>query len=95
MKASPERATQAVLLEVEDERRRQDVKWGQQNHSPLEWLAVLVEEIAEAQKPANHLHWHPDTEQRLMALCDYREEMVQIAAVAAAAIESIDRNELG
>ena len=34
-----------VLLEVIKERKRQDKKWGIQNHSPLEWLPILAEEF--------------------------------------------------
>ena len=29
------------------ERLNQDKKWGEQNHNPSEWLAILVEEVGE------------------------------------------------
>lgn len=84
-----------VADEVQDERRKQDRKWGPQNHTPLEWMAILVEEVGEAQKEALEYHWrgkyYPDDVERLAR---YRAELVQVAAVAVAAIESLDRNEL-
>lgn len=80
---------------VVDERDKQDRKWGPQNHSPIEWMAILVEEVGEAQKEALEHHWagthYPVDEFRLLRL---RAELVQVAAVAVAAIESLDRNEL-
>lgn len=32
------------------ERAAQDAKWGEQNHSPLKWLAILIEEVGEVGK---------------------------------------------
>ena len=84
-----------VLLAVHDERRKQIEKWGVQNHSPLEWMAILVEEVGEAQKEALEHHWagihYPNDPERLNRL---RMELIQVAAVAVAAVESLDRNEL-
>ena len=88
-------STAIVLIHVEGERHKQDRKWGPQNHSPLEWMAILVEEVGEAQKEALEHHWagthYPADEFRLVRL---RAELIQVAAVAVAAIESLDRNEL-
>lgn len=88
-------ATLHAIRCVTDERGKQLEKWGVQNHSPLEWMAILVEEVGEAQKEALEHHWEgnhypidPDRLQR------YRAELIQVAAVAVAAIESLDRNEL-
>jgi hypothetical protein len=106
-----------VLGEVYDERRRQDEKWGEQNHgffgppgfdprnAVLTWFSnklvdnqedakaivegcakdgtlgfcdILMEEVVEA---LDETH-----------IAKVREELVQVAAVAVAAIESIDRN---
>jgi len=69
-----------LLDEIAAERQRQDRKWGERNHSPLFWLAILQEEIGESAKAI--------LEDDLLA---YRQEMIQVAAVAIAAIESIDR----
>ena len=42
----PDRDWQAVL-DVVAERDRQDAKWGEQNHNPPVWLAILTEEVGE------------------------------------------------
>jgi len=84
-----------VTDEVQDERRKQDRKWGKQNHSPIEWMSILVEEVGEASKEAHEYHFegkhYPADPERLNRL---RAELVQVAAVAVAMIESLDRNEL-
>jgi hypothetical protein len=88
-------ATLHAIRCVTDERGNQLTKWGVQDHSPIEWMAILVEEVGEAQKEALEHHWagthYPVDEFRLIRL---RAELVQVAAVAVAAIESLDRNEL-
>jgi len=71
-----------VLEKIGDERRRQDEKWGEQNHHPLYWMAILQEEVGEAAKAL--------VEKKLD---EYRTELIQCAAVAMAAIESLDRGE--
>lgn len=92
-----------VLSEIGLERSAQDAKWGEQNHPDgtgapwdeklakscriacekaaeegrLTWRHILMEEMAEAFAETNHV-----------AL---RKELVQVAAVAAAWVEAIDR----
>jgi NTP pyrophosphatase (non-canonical NTP hydrolase) len=75
-----------VLTDVAVERARQDLKWGPQNHSPALWLSILTEEVGEVA-----------TEVQDMAFRDklghsYRAELIQVAAVAVAMIESYDRS---
>jgi len=70
-----------VLSEVHFERERQDNKWGVQNHDPYFWYSILGEEFGEIGK----------------ALCEkdfknYREELIQTAAVCVAMLECLDRN---
>ena len=89
-------ATGRIIGEVIDERIRQDAKRGEQNHIPVVWMAILGEEVGEANRAAlealapcgnpigNKLDW----------LRNYRDELIQVAAVAVAAIESLDRNEM-
>jgi NTP pyrophosphatase (non-canonical NTP hydrolase) len=72
--------TDEVLDEVAAERRRQNDKWGEQNHSPERWLTILAEEVGEAA----YSYLEDDRD-------NYRTEMVQVAAVAVAAIEAHDR----
>lgn len=78
-----------ALQEVLAERLRQDAKWGEQNHKPEWWLAILGEEYGEACQAALEAHFKGYA--RHGKLDDYRTELVQVAAVAVAAIESLDR----
>ena len=72
----------SVLNEVAVERAKQDAKWGIQNHSPQKWLVILGEEVGESCRGC----FESD-------LAQYRRELIQVAAVAVAAVESLDRNE--
>lgn len=72
----------AALELVITERQRQDKKWGQQNHDPLNWEPILHEETGEASQEVCRITWdHASTDHWL-------SEMVQVAAVAVAAVES-------
>lgn len=81
-----------VLEEVRQERLRQTELWGEQDHLPIVWMGILMEEVGEAAQQATLHHMHlehvepPTTKRR------YREEMIQVAAVAIAAIEALDRS---
>ncbi len=77
-----------VLSEVRFERERQDRKWGQQNHPPFTWLAILGEEVGESNNAALEAVFGS------MDPKNYREELIQVAAVAVAAVEAYDRNGL-
>ena len=82
-----------VLREVADERYRQDAKWGVQNHHPLSWLAILSEEVGEYAMNVCKSEVVPQPEpfaRRSLAMAA-RRELVQVAAVAVAAIECMDR----
>jgi NTP pyrophosphatase (non-canonical NTP hydrolase) len=74
--------TSAVLMEVLDERVRQDAKWGPSASRPAPGLSVLVEEVGEV---AAEMQEDGDAE-------NYRVELVQVAAVAVAMIEAYDRD---
>lgn len=69
-----------VKADLEMERMRQDAKWGEQNHHPDHWRVILGEELGEMDK--ENLERNGDR---------YREELVQVAAVAVAMLESYDR----
>jgi len=45
-----------IMVEVHEERIRQDAKWGAQHHLPMEWLSILGKEYGEACKAANEAH---------------------------------------
>lgn len=74
---APEPAS--VLAEINRERVKQDAKWGgpqhDDTHVPEDWLSFISVRIAESRT-------HPHK---------YRQNMVEIAALAVAAIESDDR----
>jgi len=75
----------AVLDEVQAERYRQDMKWGEQNHDESYWLGIHMEELGEVAKTIIE----KDAPGRT------REELVQLAATCVAHIEAIDRRYAG
>lgn len=77
---------ETILHEVSLERDNQNAKWGEQNHKPALWLMILGEEVGEVNKAALESLFGGKT------LQEYREELVQVAAVAVAMIECYDRN---
>ena len=78
-----------ALADVLVERMRQDQKWGEQNWDPQTYLSILTEEVGEAAKEANDARWKADP---LKTHLDrFRAEMVQVAAVALAMVECLDR----
>ena len=76
----PTERTSAVLVEVGQERSRQDELWGPPDRDWPMWIVILGEEIGEAC--------------RAVVLDDaelYRTELIHVAAVAVSAIECLDR----
>lgn len=80
-------AVVGVLLEIRRERIKQDAKWGEQNHHPFTYLAVLGEEVGEANQAALQSVYGGK------AWPDYRKGLVHVAAVAVAMIECLDRHD--
>ena len=70
-----------ILANIKNERKKQDEKWGEQNHNIYKWLAILGEEVGEVNKAA--LEGKKN---------EIIEELIQVGAVAVAMIESIKRN---
>ncbi len=83
-----------IYKEITEERLRQDIKWGVQNHNPVEWCAILGEEVGEVNKEALEAHFNLKSHKTINVqnMCDYRKELIQVAAVAIAMIECLDRN---
>ena len=83
---------ESALDMVKAERRRQDSLWGDQsgNH-PFEWISILGEEYGELCEAVNEIFFknaaHPDRGgfEKIV------KEATQVAAVAVAIIESIQR----
>jgi len=93
-----------VLDEVMYERKKQNVKWGEQNHNLTDWIAILTEEVGEASKEAVKFRFRDGlkslkNENRQIVIDDiqetrlknYRKELIQVAAVSVQMIESLDR----
>lgn len=81
-------STEKVLGEVLEERERQDRKWGGPNHDDQHDTATFVQLIED------YAGWA-----RVMAGMDSadkaRQRLIQVAALAVAAVEAIDRRALG
>ena len=74
-----------VYNEIMDERKRQDDKWGEQNHDDYVFAAILGEEVGEVQQAM----LKRDYEQG--PATNIRKELIQLAAVAVGWLEAIDR----
>ena len=68
-----------ILQKIREERIRQDEKWGVQDHDDFIWNAILVEEVGEVSKA-------------LLIGGDLESELVQVAAVTIAWLESLYNN---
>ncbi len=87
-----ERGPMSAWEDVAAERARQDEQWGPQNHAPVLWMAVIAEEVGEAAQQAVKARFTlGDDNDEMRHLWEYRAELVQVAAVAIAAIEAWDR----
>lgn len=100
---SNEAAMLAVVREVSDERRRQDAKWGEQNHpdgtsQPGDIYSMveakgLCQESAAAGECTWRLILDEEVKEAFAALAteELRAELVQVSAVAVSWIQAIDR----
>jgi len=84
--------TDLTLKAIQAEGYKQDAKWGEQNHDPSVWLAILTEEVGELaqaiiadrfadDEPGMHDSHHVSME----------IEAIQVAAVAAHFVEFLAR----
>lgn len=80
-----ENNTNKIILDILAERKRQNDKWGEQNHEPIIWSAILTEECGEFAEAALHNKFGGHAANGL------REEAIQCAAVALQIIEYLDR----
>jgi NTP pyrophosphatase (non-canonical NTP hydrolase) len=83
-----------LLSHIAIERASQDDKWGEQNHDPVIWLGILMEEVGELAQTI--LSWHFDrgrtNKQHVSHSTNMRNEAIQVASVAVAFIECLERN---
>jgi len=81
-----------IFEEIRKERRRQYEKWGEQNHRPLVWTSILGEEYGAVCKEALESNFEMDDVSFRLRLENYRRECIQVAAVAVAMLECLERN---
>jgi hypothetical protein len=63
-------------------------------NTPDGWKsAVLMEEVGEAAHEVNEMHLHRDSMARQATRLRLRDELIQVAAVAVAWIEALDKRE--
>lgn len=85
---------QTVVKRVIEERKKQEQKWGQQNHNPFMWNAILVEEVGEVSQAILEAYdWVNKKFSAGSKLDDLKEELIQVIAVGVAMYQSIERNE--
>lgn len=77
------------------ERRQQDNRWGEQNHDPEVWLAILTEEVGELAQAMLNDRFPGEDHGGGHRAVRMRAEAQQVAAVAVAFIEYLDRNRIG
>ncbi len=82
------KAQESILAE----REKQDDKWGEQNHNPYIYLAILVEEIGELAQSILHTQFGGDMGNDKGGLYHLRKEAIHTAAVAMAIVECLDRD---
>ena len=80
-----------ISNEVWEERVRQERLWGVQNWRPSQWLAILGEEYGEICRAVCEMELVRPEQRTLEAWQNYRDELVQVAAVAFQMIEANDR----
>ncbi len=78
------------MLEVIAERKRQDRQWGgpehDDEHGPDDWVRFINRHAAFAIDSVETLH-------ASQGLSEYRRRLVQVAALALAAVKSYDRHD--
>ena len=93
MKLNYAQAAYLAQSQVQAERARQDMKWGEQNHTPEGWLPILVEELGELAEAINETRFDNGPEQRLKGGArNIVKEATHCAAVAQAIVENMYRN---
>lgn len=97
-----------IMIEVQDlneahavqmlvnERRRQDDKFGKQDHDPAWWMVIMGEEYGETCQAVCEYRWAEASQadrSRMQRIQHAMEEASQVGAVAVAMIQSILRAE--
>lgn len=72
-----------VSGDVQEEIQNQVKKWGERDHDLYTWLVILMKEVGEASQAALKVEDSKGCRR-------FREELIHVAAVAMAAVGSID-----
>lgn len=83
--------TQSLLL-IDNERNRQDAKWGEQNYPPQLWTGILMEEVGEYAEAVNETVFDNGKGHIKGGYENMMTELTHVAAVAVGAIECLIRN---
>lgn len=83
-----------ILEQVRVEREAQDSQWGgpthDEHHNLREWCGFIEDHVKRAKKAAASMRRGP-LDGIAIHRDDFRKQMIEIAALAVAAVESIDR----
>ncbi len=79
-----------LVREIIVERSNQDAKWGEQNHFPHYWVGIMGEEFGELCQAVNESVFDNGTDKG--GYENLKTEAVQVAAVALAFLECLERN---
>jgi len=88
----PKGTRRIALNLVDDERNKQDLKWGEQNHSQQAWTGILGEEFGEYCQAVNETYLGNATKKHEGGYDNILKELTHVAAVAVGAMESLMRN---
>lgn len=80
-----QKPSEAVFELIASERRRQNEKWGEQNHGLPVWMLILTEEVGEAAEAVLKIR------EAEMTIEDFRTEIVHCAAVCVQILEDLER----
>lgn len=82
------KSQEKIINMVLEERKRQDEKWGEQNHNAYAWASIIGEEYGETCQAINEFGFNPtpETEQEIYT------EAIQTMASCMAMLECIERN---
>lgn len=75
------------LEEIKSEFKRQDLLYGEQNHTPLKWVPILVKQVGSVAEQADKF----DNTGKDLNLEKYETEVIQVAAVAIRMLQCLKR----
>jgi|GEM_PF-3437339 len=82
-----------VWKAVVRERQAQDQRFGKQNYDAAHWLPILAKEFGEVSKEVCDCTFPSSEVAEVMAIGKLQNELIQVAAVAIAWAESIQRSQ--